>query len=65
MITDQITHEINVLEGKLETGMKLYEESTDPAQKERYYAKWVKYLREYESLCQKRRNMGYVPEGVE
>jgi hypothetical protein len=47
------------LEGRLETGMALYEASKNPAQRERYYNKWAIVLREYEAKCQQRRKLIY------
>jgi hypothetical protein len=39
---DRLTEEMESLEG-MEAGMALYEASKDPAQRERYYNKWISY----------------------
>jgi hypothetical protein len=57
---DRLTEEMSKLEGRLETGMALYDTSTDPAQRERYYNKWIVVLREYEAKCQERRKLIHV-----
>jgi hypothetical protein len=56
---DRLTDEMRGLEGRLETGMALYEASKNPAQRERYYNKWAIVLREYEAKCQQRRKLIY------
>jgi hypothetical protein len=56
---ERLTEEIGKLEGRLEAGMALYEASTDPAQRERYYNKWHIVVREYEAKCQQRRKLIY------
>jgi hypothetical protein len=56
---DRLTVEMERLEGRLETGMALYEASKDPAQRERYYNKWAIVLRQYEAKCQQRRKLIY------
>jgi hypothetical protein len=57
---DRLTEEMRGLEGRLETGMALYEASENPAQRDRYYDKWIVVLRQYEAKCQQRRKLIYV-----
>jgi NAD-dependent DNA ligase len=61
---ERLTDEMEKLEGRLETGMALYEASKDPAQRDRYYDKWIVVLREYEAKCQERRRLIPRPERV-
>jgi hypothetical protein len=57
---DRLTGEMSKLEGRLEAGMALYEASENPAQRERYYNKWIVVLRDYEAKCQERRKLIHV-----
>jgi hypothetical protein len=57
---ERLTGEMVRLEGRLEAGMALYEASEDPAQRDRYYDKWIVVLREYEAKCQQRRKLIHV-----
>jgi hypothetical protein len=57
---ERLTEEMSKLEGRLEAGMALYEASEGPAQRERYYNKWIVVLREYEAKCQERRKLIHV-----
>lgn len=55
-----LTEKILTLEGRLEKGWQLYTQEADRAKKERIYLKWLGLLREYEGLCDKRRELGYA-----
>jgi hypothetical protein len=56
---ERLTEEMESLGGRLETGMELYEASKDPAQRERYYDKWIVVLRQYHAKCKQRRDLIY------
>lgn len=56
----RLTGEIDVLVERLEIGWGLYEKSTNPAQRQRYFDKWTPLLHEYEEKCQLRRDLGYA-----
>jgi hypothetical protein len=61
---ERLTDEMERLEGRMTAGMALYEASVNPAQRDRYYDKWIVVLRDYEAKCQERRRLIPRPERV-